>query len=268
MVDRLAPQVPENQRLALNQASGIDDRLPTLTESFTQWVVEDRFRYGRPPLETVGVEFRDNVAEWLAFKARIINATHVLISYPALLMGYRIVADSLTDPVIVNLAETFLDRDAKPNVQGPPGLSIDDYAAKFVPRFANPAIADQLLRVAGDGAAKLPTFHGQTIRMLIEKGADLRREACLMACFGRYLKFAVDPSLRDAEGAHFDPFEPGLSEEDWSKVREADPAAILRIRALQAFGLADQADFRHWFDHYAALLAGQGAEAALQDMLS
>ena len=59
--------------------------------------------------------------------------THVLISYPALLMGYRIIADPLTDPVIVNLAETFLDRDAKPNVQGPPGLSIDDYAAKFVP---------------------------------------------------------------------------------------------------------------------------------------
>ena len=104
--------------------------------------------------------------------------------------------------------------------------------------------------------------------MLIEKGADLRREACLMACFGRYLKFAVDPSLRDAEGARFDPFEPGLSDEDWSKVREADPAAILRIRALQAFGLADQADFRHWFNHYAALLAGQGMEAALQDMLS
>ena len=268
MVDRLAPQVPEQQRVALNRASGIDDRLPVPTETFTQWVVEDRFRYGRPPLEDVGVEFRTNVAEWLAFKGRMVNATHVLIAYPALLMGYRIVSDALTDPLIVRLAETYLAQDATPNVQGPPGLSVDAYAAKFVPRFQNPAIVDQLLRVAGDGAAKLPTFHGQTIRMLIEKGGDLRREAFLMACFGRYLRFAVDPDLRDDKGERFDIFEPGLTDEDWVKVRSGDPSDALRIRALAAFGLADQAGFRSLFDGYAASLASRGGRGTLEDMLA
>ena len=267
MVDRLAPQVPEEQRLALNAASGIDDQLPVPTEAFTQWVVEDRFRYGRPPLETVGVEFRDNVAEWLAFKGRIINASHVYLSYPALLMGYRIVADALTDPLLVRMVETYLDRDAKPNVQGPPGLSVEAYAAKFVPRFANPAIADQLLRVAGDGAAKVPTFHGQTLRMMLAAGGDLRREAFLIACFGRYLAFAVNPDLQDDDGAHFEPFEPGLNGADWDKVRSHDPAAVLAIRALEPFQLADQPKFRSLFDHYAAGLATNGAEATLQDML-
>ncbi len=107
MVDRLAPQVPEEQRVALNALSGVADRLPVPTEAFTQWVVEDRFRHGRPPLETVGVEFRDDVAEWLAFKGRIVNGSHVLLAYPALLMGYRIVADALTDPLLVRLVETL-----------------------------------------------------------------------------------------------------------------------------------------------------------------
>ena len=267
MVDRLAPQVPEEQRIALNRASGIDDRLPVPTETFTQWVVEDRFRYGRPPLETVGVEFRDNVAEWLAFKGRMVNATHVLMSYPALLMGYRIVSDALTDPLIVQLAETFLREDAKPNVQGPPGLSVDAYSAKFVPRFRNPAIVDQLLRVAGDGAAKLPTFHGQTLTMLIDKNADLRREAFLMACFGRYLKFATS-DIHDDKGGCFEPFEPGLTDADWAKAGAADPSAVLRIRALEAFGLADHTGFRSLFDRYAAALASEGGRSTLRTMLA
>ena len=267
MVDRLAPQVPEEQRVALNALSGVADRLPVPTEAFTQWVVEDRFRHGRPPLETVGVEFRDNVAEWLAFKGRIVNGSHVLLAYPALLMGYRIVADALTDPLLVRLVETFLDRDAKPNVKGPSGLSVDAYAAKFVPRFANPAIADQLLRVAGDGNAKLPTFHGRTIQMLLEKGADLRREALLMACFGRYLKFGVDKSLRDDRGGRFEPFEPGLTEDDWAKIRSADPSAVLRLKAFESLGLAEHEQYRRDFDRYAAALAEHGARATLEDML-
>lgn len=267
MVDRLAPQVPEAQRLALNAASGIDDCLPVPTETFTQWVIEDRFRHGRPPLETAGVEFRDNVGEWLAFKGRMINATHVLISYPALLMGYRIVADALTDPLIVQLAETFLHADAKPNVRGPSGVSVDDYAAKFVPRFRNPAIVDQLLRVAGDGAAKLPTFHGQTLRMLIDADADLRREAFLLACFARYLAFAIDETLRDDRGTTFALFEPGLGPADLEALRTAGPAAILRIRAFQGLGLADHARFRILFDRYGRELAKLGARATLAGML-
>ena len=200
MVDRLAPQISDQQRAALNEGTGLDDRVPVLTESFTQWVVEDRFRSSRPPLEAVGVEFRDNVGEYLALKGRLINAPHVFLSYPGLLMGYRIVADALADPLLVALVEAFLEKDATPNTKGPPGTNIDEFAARFVPRFANPSIADQLLRVAGDGAAKLPTFHGAIVRALMERGADVRREAFLMACYGRYLRFSFDETAVDDRG--------------------------------------------------------------------
>ena len=39
---------------------GIDDAVPALGETFSQWVLEDDFRPGRPPFEKVGVEMRDD----------------------------------------------------------------------------------------------------------------------------------------------------------------------------------------------------------------
>lgn len=268
MVDRLAPQISDQQRAALNERTGLSDRVPVLTERFTQWVVQDRFRCGRPPLEAAGVEFRDNVGEYLALKGRLINAPHVFLSYPGLLMGHRIVANALADPLLVALIEAFLAKDAIPNTNGPPGTSIDEFAARFVPRFANPSIADQLLRVAGDGAAKLPTFHGGIIKALVEQGADVRREAFLMACYGRYLRFSFDETIVDDRGNRFEPFEPSLTEADWDKVRSTGPNGVLSIQALHPLGLSTHDKFLAHFEHYARLLAEDGASAAVKDVLS
>jgi mannitol 2-dehydrogenase len=268
MVDRLAPQVSDEQRIALNRGTGLDDRVPVLTESFTQWVVEDRFGAGRPPLEDVGVEFRDNVGEYLALKGRLINAPHVFLSYPALLVGHRIVAEALADPLLVSLVEAFLAKDAVPNTKGPPGTSTEAFAAKFVPRFANPSIADQLLRVAGDGAAKLPTFHGGIIKALMERGSDMRREALLMACYGRYLQFAFDETVVDDRGERFKPFEPNLSQEDWLILRAADRKGVLSIQALKPLGLSTDSGFLAGFERYARQLADGKARAAIEDVLS
>lgn len=56
MVDRIAPptDVVESERLATQ--TGVFDAVPVIGEPFRQWVLEDRFRGPRPPLETVGVE--------------------------------------------------------------------------------------------------------------------------------------------------------------------------------------------------------------------
>jgi mannitol 2-dehydrogenase len=238
-----------------------------LTESFTQWVVEDDFRAGRPPLEHVGVEFKPNVAEFLALKGRLINAPHVFLSYPGLLVGYRIVADALADPLLVDLVQAFIFKDSVPNTVGPAGTSLEAFAGKFVPRFVNPAIPDQLLRVAGDGAAKLPTFHAGIVMALLDKGGDLRRIAFLMAAYGRYLSFAFDEAATDDEGGRFEPFEPGLSDADWAKLR-AGPKGVLAIQALAPLELASNPAFMALFERYAALLAEGRTRAAIEDVLA
>lgn len=261
MVDRIAPQVPEAERATLNARSGVDDLLPAKAESFNQWVVEDRFRHGRPPLDAVGVMFRDDVAAYVAVKGRMINACHMLLAYPSVLMGERVVHEGMRDPRMARLLLTFLERDVVPHVVPPPGLSLDGYGTMIIERFSNPAIGDQLLRVAGDGAAKLPIFHGRTIATLVAAGADLDREAFLLACFGRYL------TGRDDKGADFPVFEPGLTADDWAKVR-AEPAGVLRSAPFDALGLADHPAFRPAFDHAAAAIARHGVSATLDGLPS
>ncbi len=261
MVDRIAPQVTEAVRAHLNALSGVDDRLPAMAESFIQWVVEDRFRQGRPAFEAVGVEFRDDVAAYVAVKGRMINACHMHLAYPSILEGRRIVHEAMRDPRIVRLLTTFLDQDVIPYVQAPPGLSLARYKAMIIERFSNPAIGDQLLRVAGDGASKLPIFHAETIAALVEAGADLRREAFLLACFARYLLG------RDDKGVTFDIFEPVLTPDDWARIR-AEPAGVLRAAPFAALGLADHAPFRRAFDRVSDTLARDGASKALDDVLA
>jgi mannitol 2-dehydrogenase len=261
MVDRIAPQVSEAGRAQLNASSGVDDLLPVIAESFNQWVVEDRFRYGRPALESVGVEFRDDVAAFVAVKGRMINASHMHLAYPSILAGERIVHEAMRDPRIVRLISTFLDRDVMPYVEPPSGVSLANYETMIVERFSNPAIGDQLLRVGGDGASKLPIFHSKTIATLIAAGADLRREAFLLACFARYLLG------RDDKGSEFPVFEPVLTAADWEQIR-AEPAGVLRAAPFASLGLADNAPFRRGFDCATETLAQHGASKALDEVLA
>src|SRR5829696_1428147 len=56
MVDRITPQTTDEDRAALREGFGIDDRWPVVCESYTQWVLEDDFANGRPPYEHAGVQ--------------------------------------------------------------------------------------------------------------------------------------------------------------------------------------------------------------------
>ncbi len=131
----------------------------------------------------------------------------------------------------------------------------------IIARFSNPAIGDQLLRVAGDGAAKLPIFHGKTIATLLAVGADLTREAFLLACYGRYLRG------RDDKGTAFPVFEPGLTAADWATIR-TEPAGLLRATPFAGLALADHAVFRPAFDRVAASVARDGVSATLDALLA
>lgn len=268
MVDRIAPQTTEAGRASLNARSGIDDRLPAAAETYIQWVVEDRFRQGRPPLDAVGVEFSDRVAEYVAVKGRMLNGAHMMLAYPAVLCGYRIVSDAMADPRIVRLLTAFLERDVIPYIQPPPGIEPHAYKSMVLDRFGNPATEDQVLRVAGDGGAKLPIYHSKTLSTLVEADADIRREAFLLACFARYLKARNDPSIRDDRGESFAVFEPVLTADDWSKVDESDPMAVLRTAPFQALRLDRHDRFRAAYQQYYAAVVQDGASRTLDGLVA
>jgi mannitol 2-dehydrogenase len=237
MVDRIVPQVTGEVRAKANSVSGIDDASPVIAETFTQWVVQDRFSAGQPAFEAVGVELRDDVDTYEALKGRMLNAAHMLLAYPAILLGHRLVHDAIRDPDLAALLDTFFVRDVIPVLTVPDGVSAHDYAAKTCERFGNAALADQLLRVAHDGASKIPIFHGKTIGALAEGAGDMRREALLLACFRQYL------TGLDDNGDGFPVHEPQLDAADWRRMEEGDPLAVLRISPFSALRLDENPGF-------------------------
>ena len=64
MVDRITPATPSGLRAEVAARTGIDDRWPVVAEPYTQWVLEDSFPAGRPPLEDVGVQVVDDVTPY------------------------------------------------------------------------------------------------------------------------------------------------------------------------------------------------------------
>src|SRR3712207_4667165 len=106
MVDRITPNTSPEDRDAVAAETGVDDRWPVITEPFRQWVIEDAFCNGRPPLEEVGVRFVDDVSPYETVKTRLLNAGHSAIAYLGYLAGHRTTADVMADPVF----RTFLAR--------------------------------------------------------------------------------------------------------------------------------------------------------------
>jgi len=261
MVDRIAPQVPEAERRRLAMATGVDDLLAATCETYTGWVVEDRFCAGRPELELAGVVLSAEVQAYVAVKGRLSNAAHMLMCYPALLMGSRYVDEGMRRPDIPRLLRNFWELDTRRLVDPPSGYSIPAFTGKVLERFADPAIKDQLLRVAGDGASKIIAFHGKTIAQLVASGGDLTREAFLIACFGRYL------GGTDEEGTPFEVFEPHIGEADWERLRGGDPLAVVDIDAFRGLALRQSPRFLAAYRSISKRLESQGTAVTLAQLL-
>jgi mannitol 2-dehydrogenase/sorbose reductase len=261
MVDRIAPQVVEDEKLRINASSRVNDRVPATCETFTKWVIEDRFSNGRPQMELAGVEFRSDIAAFEAVKGRLLNAAHMLMGYPSLLIGHRFVHEGMTEAVIVRLLQNFWDLDAVPLVTPPEGFSVQNFNAETLKRFANPAIRDQLLRIAYDGASKIPVFHTKTIRELIAGDRDISREAFLMACFSRYLLGADDLAKR------FEINEPQFTDEDWKILKADNATGLFRTSPFRALGLHESRTFREKYLVLSQRLASEGCAATLASIL-
>jgi mannitol-1-phosphate/altronate dehydrogenase len=231
MVDRIAPGVSEQQRRRVAALLDADDALPAVAEPFSQWVLEDRFSAGRPDLAAAGVLFSDEVHAYEELKGRMLNAAHMLLAYPALQCGYRTVPEAMRDPLLRRLLVRFMEHDVIPYLDLPQGVSAHAYKETLLKRFANPAVADQLLRIAHDGAAKIPVFHAKTLATLLEQGADTVRPAFLLACFRLYL------AGRDGNGAALAVEEPHFGDADRALLDPADPLTLLDTAPFAALDL-------------------------------
>ncbi|MNS39775.1 Polyol:NADP oxidoreductase [compost metagenome] len=188
MVDRITPMTSTLHRLQLADRHGVDDAWPVVCEPFAQWVLEDRFVNGRPAWEKVGVQFTDDVTPYEEMKIKLLNGSHLALTYLGFLKGYRFVHETMNDPLFVRYMRAYMDLDVTPQLPAVPGIDLTEYKNTLVARFSNQAIADQLERVCSDGSSKFPKFTVPTINRLIADGRETRRAALVVAAWALYLK--------------------------------------------------------------------------------
>ena len=237
MVDRITPSVSGADKERLNKLSGIDDQMPLFAEDFTQWVIEDSFCAGRPELETVGVQFTKNVEPYEQVKLRMLNASHSMLALPGLLMDYDTVPEAMKDTALLTLLEQFLTQDASPFITPPSDVSLADYAGQVLNRFRNPAVGDQLLRIASDSASKLPVFWTDTVKGILKAGKNHKRLAFGTACFLEYLRGTTDSKKSYSFS------EPELTDATQKLILSHDLKAGLTIPVFSGWDLAQYPDF-------------------------
>jgi mannitol 2-dehydrogenase len=186
MVDRITPATTDEDRAEVARRFGVDDRWPVVSEPFTQWVLQDRFGLGRPPLEDVGVQVVDDVEPYELMKLRLLNAGHQALAYLGSLAGYRLVHDCAQDPLFRALLLGYMEQEATPTLRPVPGIDLVEYREELVARFSNSAIRDTLARLAFDGSERLPKWLLPVIRENLATGGGIRWSAAVVAGWARY----------------------------------------------------------------------------------
>lgn len=263
MVDRITPMTSNAHRLQLHDEHGIDDAWPVVCEPFVQWVLEDRFCNGRPAWEQVGVQFTDDVTPYEEMKIKLLNGSHLALTYLGFLKGYRFVHETLDDPLFVTYLRDYMDLDVTPQLAPVPGIDLAAYKDTLIQRFSNRAIADQLERVCSDGSSKLPKFTVPTVNRLIADGRDTERAALVVAAWALYLRGV------DENGRHYSIPDPRA---EFCQALVADDGLLtqrlLGVEEIFGVAIARSAEFIAAFERCFNSLREHGVSQTLERLLA
>lgn len=191
MVDRITPETTPERRRDIVAHHGVADRWPVVAEPFRQWIVEDDFCNGRPPLHLVGVDFVDDVRPYELMKTRMLNGAHSALGHLSCLAGFTTTAEAMADPVISQFVQGYLEEvsDLVPEVRG---IDLADYSRTLVERFSNPRISDQIARLCRRGSTKVPAYVLPSLRLALEQDKPRAHLVLAVAAWLRYLRGADD----------------------------------------------------------------------------
>lgn len=155
MVDRIVPATTGAQISELEQRYGFRDEAAVFTETFSQWVIEDRFAGPRPRWELGGAQFVADVKPYEQAKLRMLNGAHSALAYIGLRSRYTFVHEAVADQRIGQLVRTLMLDEAAPTLPHTPGLDPGDYVNRLIARFSNASLAHRLDQIAMDGSQKI-----------------------------------------------------------------------------------------------------------------
>jgi mannitol 2-dehydrogenase len=261
MVDRITPATTDQDRADIAERFGITDGWPVVCEPFTQWVLEDHFVDGRPPLEDVGVQLVDDVEPYELMKLRLLNASHQALCYFGYLAGYRLVHEVAQDPLFARFLLDYMEAEATPTLRPVPGIDLDAYRRQLIERFSNAGVRDTVPRLCAESSDRIPKWLIPVVRENLAAGGQVTLSAAIVASWARYAE-AVDEQgepievvdrLKDAVIAA-------------AQRQRTEPLAFIANREL--FG--DVVDDTRFTEPYLAALTAlheRGARATLQELV-
>ncbi len=259
MVDRITPVTTDADRAVLTRLTGLEDAWPVVCEPWTQWVLEDAFPGGRPPLEDVGVQLVADVAPYELMKLRLLNAGHQVLAHLGRLVGHEYVHQACQDALFREFLLGYLDEEATPTLAPVPGVDLRRYKADLVGRFASPAIGDTLARICENASDRIPQFLLPVLRAELAAGREIRRSVAVLAAWARTAE-GTDDDGRPLE------LDDPRAEALVARARDADPLAFLR--ETDVFG--DLADDPRVAAHFTATLTSlreQGTRATVEALV-
>ena len=262
MVDCITPATSDRERALVRDRFGIADAAPVVCEPFRQWVLEDSFPQGRPPLEKVGAEFVADVSRHELMKLRILNGGHAAIAYPSALLGHHFVHDAMADDQIAAWLRALETREIIPTLRPIPGVRFEEYLDLIVGRFANPEIGDTIPRLCLDGSNRQPKFILPVLADALRDDRAIDGLAQEVAFWCRYCEGtdeagnAIAPNDDDSKTLR-----------DHALASRRDPLAFLRNRAV--FGpLGENPVFQQAFARKLQRVQNQGVRAAIAAYLN
>jgi mannitol 2-dehydrogenase len=140
MVDRITPVTSDADRSLVAERFGIADAWPVVCEPWAQWVLEDHFSHGRPPLEDVGVHVVADVVPYELMKLGCSTpATRRCATWaPSAATG---TSRGLPGPPVRPVLRRYMDEEATPTLAPVPGVDLPAYKQTLIDRFANPHVA-------------------------------------------------------------------------------------------------------------------------------
>ncbi len=202
VLDRIVPATTEDDRTEIANTLGVRDESPVIAEAFSQWVLEDDFRAGRPAWEIAGVKMVSRVDDFETMKLRLLNGPHSACAYLGYLAGFRTIAQVMATKEFPQFLLRMMDEEIIPGLVVSTGMDVESYKNSVLNRFANRALAHETRQIAMDGSQKLPQRLLESVRSALEKNLPLDGLALSVAAWMRYV------TGRDERGETIDVSDP------------------------------------------------------------
>ena len=192
MVDRIVPAVTDETLKEISDDLGeIEDSLGVACETFSQWVIEDKFVAGRPEWEKVGVELVDNVLPYEEMKLRMLNGSHSYLAYLGYLAGYKYIDECMKDQNFGDTAHYLMMKEQAPTLHVK-GIDLEKYAQSLLVRYTNTSLKHRTWQIAMDGTLKLPQRMLDSIRYHLDNNTSFDCLALGVAAWMRYVSAKDD----------------------------------------------------------------------------